>query len=465
MKEVRLIDIYESIRNDKPKIREEGLQQLLKILENTSNNAVLQDNEYHLLLENVFKGVVEEKFLLARKSSRSTSHLRCLQLFASVVRAAVSAGYQTFRAKLVKAISSHVVQVLPDGSDLCEAIRLDYTKAFRKLWSYSPHIDHLRKSEWTSLVNFCMDSISKGMLSSLDAFAKTNEKIDLNPSNIANLLAGQPTASLPRLRADYIELIYCLEEFVCWPNALLDETSDSILKFSLSFLAMYGSESNAHGSVVAILNKVLGLLQYNNIALVHNVILGLLDVLLNLWATHSSKLAEELIVLCMRVLPFFARECGENPDMRDHLALFLEKVHEDSGYKSERNMLQFDSIPVQFVTFFPASPVDPDSPCILPSEIRMLPCAKEPLLLFLNIYIAAFLTSTVSFKADGSKRLSDAEKAKSRISFGHIYQGCLITRVSTSGHANYSRATQLPTPFSLTTLHIRAYTSSYSAVI
>ena len=396
MKELRLIEIYETIRSDKTKTRENALLQLLKILEKNSDNVNLKDEEYHLLLENVFHGVIEEKFLLAKNLSRSSNHLNCLRLFGSVVRAAVSAGCVTFRGKSVRAISSHIIQVLPDGSDLCEAIRMDYTRAFRKIWSYAPHIDHLKKTEWNAVVKFCVDSISRGMISSLETFTKNTDELDLNPTNIVTLLANQPISLLPRLRSDYIELIFCLESLLCRPDAPIDEISESTLKFSLSFLAVYNSESNAHGSVIAIMNKLLSELQYNDVELVQSLIQGLFDVIVNLWQTKSSKLAEELIIMCTRLLPFLARELEEHTEMRDYLGMLLEVIQQEYCSRQNRNQLQFATIPVEYSSYTPASNGSLGDHFVLSPELLRLPNSLNDLSVFLHIYIAAFIVSSLN---------------------------------------------------------------------
>ncbi|KAG0641565.1 telomere-length maintenance and DNA damage repair-domain-containing protein, partial [Tuber brumale] len=318
----------------------------------------LNDKGYHKMFEAIFRAVVKEKMIYIRQNKPSLvkSVGSRLSLCASVFRLAVEQGVVHIRSKTFKALSKHVIDILPQGDGLCEPISLDYIKALRTCLACSPHAEHIDKKEWATLARFCCTHVESqlGLLTgdpeSADEGASTgsrNVRLSLSrETSLASRRSQPPSQGVPRLNHDSEELMLCLEILLKTPNAPIVEHDEIVARTILGFLTSQPTVTRAHPPAFTALNSVLEVITTNNISLTAKVAQGIVPVLAKLWDSKQPTFREQMMITLIYILPQIRTIIseGRSGTLRRKVEALSEVLFVECSGRADRDQLQLDDL-------------------------------------------------------------------------------------------------------------------------
>lgn len=322
------------------------------------NSRGLNDKGYHKMFEAIFRAVVKEKTIYTRqnKPSLAKSVGSRLSLCASVFRLAVEQGVMHIRNKTFKALSKHVIDILPQGDGLCEPISLDYIKALRTCLACSPHAEHIDKKEWATLARFCCTHVESqlGLLigdpESADedtSVASRNVRLSLSrDTSSASRRSQPPSQGIPRLNHDSEELVLCLESLLKTPNAPIIEHDEMVVRTILGFLVSQPAVTRAHLPAFTALNTVLEVITTNNISLAAKVAQGIVPVLAKLWDSKQPIFREQMMITLIYILPQVRTIISEGQSrvLRRKVEALSEALFVECSGRADRDQLQLDDL-------------------------------------------------------------------------------------------------------------------------
>ncbi|PUU81506.1 telomere-length maintenance and DNA damage repair-domain-containing protein [Tuber borchii] len=328
------------------------------ILGNSKHTRGLNDKGYHKMFEAIFRAVVKEKMMYARqnKPSLAKSVGTRLSLCASVFRLAVEQGVVHIRNKTFKALSKHVIDILPQGDGLCEPISLDYIKALRTCLACSPHAEHIDKKEWATLARFCCTHVESqlGLLigdsESADedtSVASRNVRLSLSrDTSSASRRSQPPSQGIPKLNHDSEELVLCLEILLKTPNAPIIEHDEMVVKTILGFLVSQPAVTRAHLPAFTALNTILEVITTNNISLTAKVAQGIVPVLAKLWDSKQPTFREQMMITLIHILPQVRTIISEGQSrvLRRKVEALSEALFVECSGRADRDQLQLDDL-------------------------------------------------------------------------------------------------------------------------
>ncbi|RPA92726.1 hypothetical protein L873DRAFT_1708634, partial [Choiromyces venosus 120613-1] len=317
----------------------------------------LNDKGYHKMFEAIFRAVVKEKLIYARQNKPSLvkSVGSRLSLCASVFRLAVEQGVLHIRNKTFKALSKHIIDILPQGDGLCEPISLDYIKALRTCLAYSPHAEHIDKKEWATLARFCCTHVESqlGLLigdpesADEDASGSRNIRLSLSRETSSTSRRSQPPSQgIPRLNHDSEELMLCLEILLKTPDAPIVDHDEMVIRTILGFLISQPTVTRAHPPAFTALNSVLGVIATNNISLTAKVAQGIVPVLTKLWDSKQPTFREQMMITLIYILPQIHTIIGEGRSrtLRRKVEALSEALFVECSGRADRDQLQLDDL-------------------------------------------------------------------------------------------------------------------------
>ncbi|KAI5807112.1 hypothetical protein EDC01DRAFT_638230 [Geopyxis carbonaria] len=357
----KLLDAYDKITSTKITERNSGLSDLKQLLSNSQNAKTLNDKGYHKMYEALFRAVMADKKLYMKQDPNANmgkSVASRLSTSGSVLRLAVEMGVTHLKPKTIKAVYSHIIDVLPMGNlGLCKPISLDYIKALRACLEYPTHTEHLQTADWDLLVKFCC--LHLGTLLGLletdeddeDGQSHQDGRALLREDSMISMISKRSTGnsqSASRLGHDSEELFGCLRCLVSAPNAPILNNAEMICDILLKFLDSQPSATRAHQPVFSSLNFVLVSIVVNNIELTNRISDMIPQIIIRLWDTKSPGLKEEMMISLIYCQPYIRNKIHESREkslpLRRNIEDLLETLCNEYITRPDRELLQMDDI-------------------------------------------------------------------------------------------------------------------------
>ncbi|KAK9470724.1 uncharacterized protein V1510DRAFT_431887 [Dipodascopsis tothii] len=309
MNDRSLLQIYENVLSDKVKDRADGLDSLHRIVHNPELSAGISDKAYHKLCDALFHVVVREKTAyvkavaaaqLATGPTRSAGSVSAvserLTHAAAVVRALVERANAQLRAKTVRALTQHIVQVLPfsfsgaggtaalaagpgtvAGTVFLEPLEINYTQTLRVLCGHAPHVEHFAAAEWDALVLFCVSAVD----AQLALAGRSPDEPALHMTDIFATLNSLLTAA----------------------GARLAPCADRVFDVAAAWLQTHTSETCAL-EAVGVLNGVLQFSVTNNVGLYKRACAAAVAAVAALWPdARTPALKEQMVATLVLARP------------------------------------------------------------------------------------------------------------------------------------------------------------------
>lgn len=315
------------------------------------------------MYEAVFRAVIKEKTLYTRQSKPSLLKTVAsrLSLCASVFRLAVEQGVQHIKSKTFKALSKHIVDILPyQGERLCEPISLDYIKALRVCLEYSPHAEHMDREEWGTLAKFCCIHVESqlGILGeepvSGDEDMETGDNHTPRKSwlslSLEDSSGSRRTVPISltnaKLKHDCEELMLCLGILLRQPNAPIVEHDEMVCKTIIGFLTLQPSVTRAHQPAFSALNSTLEASTTNNLALSSKVTQAIVPVVAKMWDSKSPTLREQMMITLIYIQPHIRTilSGGGSRSLRRKVEGLSEVLFVEYSGRADRDQLQLDDV-------------------------------------------------------------------------------------------------------------------------
>ncbi len=337
--------------------RYRGLGDLKYVLEANRRDPALpgkvSDEGCHALFELLFRLASKERSVYAKTITNSTRHMSAgrLESIASVIRILVDVMLPEIRAKTVKALLSHVIDILPMPSGgLCQPLSLDYLKALKGVFDCNAHVEHLPRTVWLNAIDFCIGAYKilndNGVVPNSVVFNSTSTSMRLNGSKDLN---SKTTAVRPsRFSGSHdiiIELFHCLSCLTVAPNYPLLERAVDILDVTSDYLKGSLSGNSAHYSVLVTINAVLACVSLDSAALMNKSLLKIIPMLKKLWEPTNVVLLDEVLITLIQSkahLISFVRT--KTDDLIDGVEALLGVVADDYFGHRPRGHLQLDDV-------------------------------------------------------------------------------------------------------------------------
>lgn len=339
-----LQEAIEKIRSDKVKDRQQGLEAFEHIFSDSNNVVDLdpkQDGKAWLkVFQALFACVLAEKAACIRKGSFLDAQpiaIARLQRAANMFRSLVEQAAALLARKVVKALVTHILQMMNHRGTLLRPIASAYTSALCAILSHQHHVDHLEPEDWRATASLCFDILLGRDLDGSAATSDSDERLAT--------LAISPTlvASQRGLSLEDAVTAHCLCHLMaCTVAPLLGSTGQGILLLAdyTRFFLTFPVESSAHLPAMSGLNILLEHLELNYPCQVLLASLALRLTVLSLWKTKNLMLKKQLVLFLRIVVPLLASYAGGRSEVaplqdpaarlskRTEAAAFLRSLHE-----------------------------------------------------------------------------------------------------------------------------------------
>ncbi|KAI9370794.1 hypothetical protein BJX61DRAFT_514063 [Aspergillus egyptiacus] len=348
------------LSSDKIKDRADGLADLKHILQQNKQNSKLQslnDKACHKIFESLFRLISTEKALYNRANSKGAASSR-LSACASVVRTAVDVLLRNLRTKSVRAVIDHITDILATpGGSLFELLSVDYTKCLSTILHYPPHAEHLGVEEWEKVLTFCLrivnNNVSDDEDSQQSSWSPRSSTLDdflgasggrSTPSRMTPGLALREKAKGPTGAIE--EALLCIKVLTGIPNAPVQDSAESILHELAKYVRSSPVSGSGHQAAFSSINAVVMKIIFDSSELVQDILLNLVPVIRQYWATKLIGLKDELLVTTMFVVTVLTDAVRRDPS--GSLVLPIEQLMNalQSEYckRSEKDILQVDDL-------------------------------------------------------------------------------------------------------------------------
>lgn len=339
-----LQEALEQIRSDKIKDRQQGLEALEHIFsdpDNVQNLDPKQDGRPWLkTFQALFACVLAEKAACIRKGSFLDAQpiaLARLQRAAQMLRSLVEEAAPLLTRKVVKAILTHILQMLNHRGSLLRPIAPAYMSALCAILKHQHHVDHLDPEDWQDAASLCF-SILLGR--DLDASVALHD-----PTEWLASLPASPSA-FPQQRGLSLEdavTAECLCHLMkCNVAPLLGPENHglSLLADYTRFLLAFPAESSAHLPAMTGLVTLLEHLELNHTREVIFASLSSRQTVLALWKTKNHLLKVQLLLFLRIIVPLLTSHATGQSEVappqdpasyastRSEATFFLELIHE-----------------------------------------------------------------------------------------------------------------------------------------
>ncbi len=262
------------------------------------------------------------------------------------------------RPKTVKALVEHITQTLPTVNEgYCEPLRLDYLKSLRTVLEYQPHVEHLQRDEWHDLVDFCIEGVKlgQGITGHNSLNLRSAQSTHNGTSTSSSFLAvgsartrdsGTQETTNVQSRSNAEELVLCLYQLMCAPNAPLLEKAQPVIEVLVEILQVLASTGRAHQTAFATLNQILAKIITNDISLSQQLVQDGVSLVKRFWSAKSASLKDEMLVTLMHGRSYIRKSCGaeDKEIFRAELEGLTEIMQTEYSKRAERDQLQLDDI-------------------------------------------------------------------------------------------------------------------------
>lgn len=318
-----------------------------------------------------FSCVLMEKQACSKKAGAAgagvnTLYINRLANAARSLRWVVETTLECFERKSVKAIVTHVLDMLDDSHEqLVTIIALDYFKMLRSVLEHPPHCNAIEPQLWIDSARICFNAVLRYPLRDDLPRLDTDEGliIDRGDDYDADSLQKEP------LGARDIEEMACIDLLMGAfqaPFTGFDNVAIRLLQRYAQFFHDYPTESTTHLPALSGLNKLLREVQFNQRGVVSDFAALHWNTLACLWDSKSRAVKEQLVIAFRILLPYLAAptpgpsrsKAAASPSSTELLHLLNNlhrQLHRDAAHRFSLGPLDTQDLSLQV-----ASRYDPD---------------------------------------------------------------------------------------------------------
>ncbi|TKY89101.1 hypothetical protein EX895_001632 [Sporisorium graminicola] len=326
------------IRSDKIKDRQQGLEALEHIFSGPriDQNAKAWFETFQAL----FACVLAEKAACIRKGSFLDAQpiaLARMQRAAQMLRSLVDKAAPCLTRKVIKALLTHILQMLNHRGALLRPIAPAYVSALCAILKHQHHVDHIEPEDWQAAASLCFNIL---LGRDLDASVTLRESSEWLASLSALATAAPQQRGLSLEDAVTAECLRCLMASNTAPLLGSDGHGLSLLADYTRFLLVFPAESSAHLPAVTGLVTLLEHLELNHTRSVLFATLSLRQTILALWKTKNPLLKLQLLLFLRIVAPLLTsfasgqseivspQDSASHSSLQSEAVSFLELTHQ-----------------------------------------------------------------------------------------------------------------------------------------
>ena len=298
-------------------------------------------------------------YVKASKSTTKNVSGSRLSSCAAVVRLAVEVGVKKLRPKTVKALVDHITQTLPTVNEgYCEPLCLDYLKSLRTVLEYQPHVEHMPKEEWHDLIDFCNEGITLSQRHAGDDNASTphstqyvlsgtgGSSVQLAASLGSRRESGAQDSANGRIKNNVEELVFCLCQLTCSPNAPILEKAQSMMVTLINLLHSSANVGRSHQAAFATMNRILARITTNDISLTRDIVEAIIPLIRRFWPTKFMPLKDEMLITLVQLNAYVSTvsESKDAESFKAELEGLLQSMQSEYSKRAERDQLQLDDV-------------------------------------------------------------------------------------------------------------------------
>jgi ataxia telangiectasia mutated family protein len=341
--------------------RKDGLADLEHIFRHNKNSSALErlkDKTWHSIFDALLEcTTIERSYYLKSNASQRTKSTAITRLEAcgKALRTTVTAGVRKIRAKTVKALLDHILQILPTPAGYyCEGLSHDYVKCLSIICEYQPHVEHLRKT-WYGVVDFCTAGVALLQDPELEPSPMHNSNGSSSLRTLTVSMARRSRDGTPQparvqrssaFRTELDDLILCLYHLTRATNAPVAERASPILTALVQYLHVSDSVRIGHHSAFAAINSVLFKIGASSFDVTHTTLLEVYPLIKELWQSKSTSLRDEMLITLILTRNHISSILSQ-PDgagLAMHIENLLETLQADYGRRLQRDQLQLKDI-------------------------------------------------------------------------------------------------------------------------
>lgn len=259
-----------------------------------TNRDKLKDNIYHHVFEALFRVASGEKqaYLSGKTAAAKRKAENNLTDCSDALRMVITAGAYKLKAKTVKAIIEHVIQLLPDRNEsYCEGLTSSYFKILVVLFRRPANIEQLSLDDWQETVDFCLSCIQIYCIQSETVVSHLSSSVvhgvAASRTTIKATSSQKRTGVLTPLNAE--ELIDSLQSLLAASNAPIITRAQHVTAVLLKFLSTQATVSTVHKVVFQSLNHVLHAICGERLSLCHSIAQQIIPIVVVLWSSRTSQ--------------------------------------------------------------------------------------------------------------------------------------------------------------------------------
>ncbi|KAF2138836.1 uncharacterized protein K452DRAFT_320941 [Aplosporella prunicola CBS 121167] len=442
----KLLDKIEKAENVKQ--RDEFLDDFKQLLSYRRNNPELNNvegNTHSDLLDSLFDchDKVFDRYKKAPTrhtpkpgSKRGTTvkdkKLDSLTRLAAAINLTLESCIRQIEIKTVKVVIIFILDVLENLEDHSEQLRVDFHKCLRLVLSYPPHVEHLPKNIWNTILEYCLDGISSfqhrsvsgssfhhtgttsGARGTPDPSAESTPRSSFmrDSSNIDRHSSGSSGSIAMN------ELVYCVRYLTSATNApLFDKAYQRILFVLIEWLQAPRGIIGAYVEAFTAINHIISRISLDFGAVAQQAIKSLIPIIRNSWSSRLSLLKEELLITLIHskahIASMLHMVADDADELRFDLESLLDTMQAEYGKRPDREQLQVDDLRLRFRVDCPFEQ----------SPFHMALCRLRPgntksehpwILVHLISYFSVLLDSTRAPAVADNSFLQDGEETPSK---------------------------------------------------
>ncbi len=325
---------------------------LVGVLSSCCSRKPLQDDAYHTIFEAIFFAVRVDRAYYIRQTAQRTKDAaaRRLTACANVLRTAVENGTSTITSRTAAAVIDHVTDTLPDvDGGYFSPLRVDYLKCLRTMLEFAPLVEHLRRKQWQSLVDFLLAGINYGSEeNALVMSAGTRASENGHSKDSLHLSVRSSQFSTARSRGSETnkssaDLVSSLSLLTAATNAPLMTRAGPVMSGVIDFLDH--STASQYDALTAF-NNVLSSTMTEDLSLARSAVFGLLPIMRRVWATKSAPVKDQLMITLILGKSVLACHdiARDTEDDRLSLINLYDAIVLDYQRRNDRDILSMDEI-------------------------------------------------------------------------------------------------------------------------
>lgn len=323
----------EELQDQKIKVRQDALDQVNEFLawSDFAKKFSKEQHNWMALFQGLSIAVNNERNQYIHKVSAVVTGR--LEKAGRVMRNAIERNVVHLKGKVIDFLLNHMVKDIKGRGALLQPLALNYIKSMVAICSYPPHIDHIKRDQWISLVGLALHvilnhspvdhsfpDVANDEFKMFDTLDASSDEMDVDSestrvgskrtmkvsgftqprkrSKVFVTAISGPLRTVSQEQVEFMELLVILFRS---PHAplLKDRVADNIIHCLTRFFNHYRSWTVAHMNAIASVNVVISQLELNRVKLCTKFGLQLWTLLLSYWSGKEKKdkvVKEELII-------------------------------------------------------------------------------------------------------------------------------------------------------------------------